>query len=208
MNEKRVFIDSVSGIRLEALLAENSGENAVLIAHPHPLYGGDMHNNVVEAVTTAYKDMGYTTVRFNFRGVGRSGGSFNNGIGEREDVKAVFRYLLNMGKEKIAVAGYSFGAWVAASCVKDLAHVDHLIFISPPVAMVDFSFLEDEAKIMLIITGSHDYIAPSNMLEVMLSQWNVEAKLKVIKGADHFYWGKTDQIKDIIKEFLKGHHEI
>ena len=202
MDERIISITSDSNISIEALLAENSSKNAVLVAHPHPLYGGDMYNNVVEAVVRAYRDVGYTTVRFNFRGVGRSGGSFDNGIGERQDVKAVFKYLLDMGKERIAVAGYSFGAWVVASCVKDLIQADHVIFVSPPVSMADFSFLENEPKIKLVITGSLDYVAPPNMLEAMLPQWNPGAVLRVIEGADHFYWAQTGQIKDVIKEFL------
>jgi len=202
MDEKIISIGSDSDISLEALLAENAGKNAVLVAHPHPLYGGDMYNNVVEAVVRAYQDIGYTTVRFNFRGVGRSRGSFDNGIGERQDVKAVFKYLLDMGKERIAVAGYSFGAWVVALCVKDLIQADHVIFVSPPVSMADFSFLEDEPKIKLVITGSLDYIAPPNMLEIMVPRWNPRAMLRVIEEADHFYWLQTGQIKDVIREFL------
>lgn len=208
MNEKRIFIDSDPGINLEALLAENPGKNAALVAHPHPLYGGDMYNNVVEAVAKAYQKNGYTTIRFNFRGVGGSDGSFDNGVGEMRDLKAVLRYLLDMGKERIAVTGYSFGSWVIASCVRDLNHVDHVIFVSPPVSMADFSFLKGESKIRLVITGSYDYIAPPNMLEKIVLQWNPKAILKIIEGADHFYWGQTKEIEGTISGFLKECHVI
>ncbi len=202
--EKPIFITSDSGIRLEALIAENQKDKGVVIAHPHPLYGGNMYNNVVEAVALAYYTAGYTTVRFNFRGVGRSTGAFDNGIGEAEDVKTVFRYLESMGIKSIALTGYSFGSWVVASCLKDLQQADHAVFISPPVAMIDFSFLKNEPKVKLVITGSYDDIAPSEVLKKIVPEWSSEAKLIVIDGADHFYWGYSEQIKEVITQFLSG----
>lgn len=202
IDEKRIFIKSSSDIVLEALINEGSKDAAVLVAHPHPLYGGDMYNNVVEALIKAYQDSGYTTLRFNFRGVGRSGGSYDNGIGEREDVKAVFKYILDMGKDKIAVSGYSFGAWVIASCIKEL-ETDHIVMVSPPVSMIDFSFLEYDPRIRLVITGSYDDIAPPDMIKDMLPKWNPDAILEIIDGADHFYWGWTNKIEDIVKKFLR-----
>lgn len=208
MDEKTIFIKSDSDVVLEALLSETFGKDAILVAHPHPLYGGNMYNSVVEAVVKAYNSVGYTTIRFNFRGVGRSSGSFDNGIGEREDIKAVFRYLIELEKEKIAIAGYSFGAWVGALCLKDLIYVDHTVFISPPVSIVDFSFLQDQPKIKLVITGSNDYIAPPDLLQKMLPLWNPEAILRIIDGADHFYWGHTGEVEVVLKEFLERYHEI
>jgi len=203
MDEKTIFIKSDSNVVLEALLSEAPGKNAILVAHPHPLYGGNMYNSVVEAVVKAYHSMDYTTIRFNFRGVGKSSGSFDNGIGEKKDIRAVFRYLMELEKERIAVAGYSFGAWVGALCLKDLIYADHVVFISPPVSMVDFSFLQDERKIKLVITGSNDYIAPPDLLEKMVSLWNPEAVLKIIEGTDHFYWGCTEEVEAALKEFLE-----
>ena len=208
MAEKRIFIRSDIDVTLEALLSEAAGKDAILVAHPHPLYGGDMYNNVVEAVVRAYFDMGYTTLRFNFRGVGRSSGSFDNGIGERKDIKAVFDYLMDMGKERIAVAGYSFGAWVVALSLGDLIYTDHVVLVSPPVSMVDFSFLAGDPRIKLVITGSYDYIAPPDLLERMLNLWNPKAVFRIIEGADHFYWGHSGEIEAIVKEFLEKYHEI
>ncbi len=201
--EEYVFITSDSGIRLEALLGKNKGDKGVVIAHPHPLYGGNMYNNVVEAVVQAYYSKGYTTIRFNFRGVGKSTGSFDNGIGEAEDVKTVFRYLESLGMKDVALAGYSFGSWVVACCLKDLQRADHAIFVSPPVSVTDFSFLRNEPKVKLVITGSYDDIAPSEMLKNMVPEWNLKAKLLVIEGADHFYWGYSEQIKKVIIQFLE-----
>ena len=202
-SEEKVFISLSSDIKLEALIALSSGQNAVLVAHPHPLYGGDMYNNVVEALINAYQKSGYTTLRFNFRGVGKSGGSYDNGIGEKEDVRAVFAYLLNIGKDKIAVSGYSFGAWVVASCIKELKEVDHVVMVSPPVSVIDFSFLDYDPRIRLVITGSYDDIAPPVIIKDMLHKWNPNAILKIIDGADHFYWGKTNEIENIVIRFLR-----
>jgi alpha/beta superfamily hydrolase len=201
--EESVFINSEPGVRLEALIAKNNSDKGVVIAHPHPLYGGNMYNNVVEAITQAYYSEGYTTIRFNFRGVGRSTGTFDNGIGESEDLKTVLRYLESLKVNKTAVAGYSFGSWVIASCLKDLNEIEHALFVSPPVAVSDFSSLKDGSKVKLVITGSYDDIAPAEVLKDMLSKWNPEAKLIVIEGADHFYWGYSEEIKRIIIEFLR-----
>ncbi len=203
MSEEKVFIKSEGDVILEGLLWKNSDEKAVLIAHPHPLYGGSMYNNVVEALRNAYYRMGWTTLRFNFRGVGKSSGSYSNGIGEREDLKAAFRYLRDIVKEKVAVSGYSFGSWVICSCIEELSLSDHFLFVSPPVSMIDFSFLKYNPKIKLIITGSYDDIAPPDMLKEMIKEWNPSAKLCIIEGADHFYWGMTKRIEKEVERFLK-----
>ena len=103
---------SAGAITLEGLLQEDSQTDGVVITHPHPLYGGNMHNNVVMALTRAYQKLGCTTLRFNSRGVGNSQGSYGDGIGEKEDVKAAIAYLAASGMNRIDLAGYSFGAWV------------------------------------------------------------------------------------------------
>ncbi len=203
--EERIFIKSEPEVELETLVKKAPGNKAVVIVHPHPLYGGSMYNNVVEAVADAYYEMGYTTVRFNFRGVGESTGTYDDGVGEAKDVKAVFNYVRKrLRKEEIAISGYSFGAWVVASSMREINNVDHVVLISAPVSMIDFSFLKEEPRIKLVITGSYDYIAPEETIKKLLPLWNQDAKLYVIDGADHFYWGYEDRIKKIIKNFLKN----
>jgi len=202
MAEERIFLE-VKELKIEALLENFAGEKGVVISHPHPLYGGSMHNNVVKAVAQAYREQGYSTLRFNFRGVGLSEGDYDNGHGEQKDVHAALRYLSELGKTRIDLAGYSFGSWVNALGVDAFAEAGRLIMVSPPVDFIDFSFLKYTPRIRLVICGTLDEIAGHKKVEKMLPLWNREATYRVIEGADHFYMGCEDEIKKIIGEFLR-----
>lgn len=201
MAEERAIISS-GELQIEGLLGNLPGDKGVIVTHPHPLYGGDMYNNVVEAIVQAYREKEYSTLRFNFRGVGSSQGVHDNGIGEQEDVRSALKYLSDLGKGCIDLAGYSFGAWVNALGLETFEQVGRMIMVSPPVNFVDFSFLTYNPKIQLVIVGTNDEIAGLKGVEDMLPTWNPEAVLKVIQGADHFYWGKTGELKSVIQEFL------
>lgn len=198
MAEKRIFFEA-DGLKIEGMLADFPGDHGVVISHPHPLYGGTMHNNVVRAVVHAYQEKGYSTLRFNFRGVENSEGDFGNGVGEQEDVKAA---LKAMGKKNMDLVGYSFGAWVNALGLEKFAEAQRLIMVSPPVSFVDFSFLEYSPRIKLVICGTRDEIAEYKRVEEMLPKWNEQAVLRVIQGADHFYSGYEEELIDILREFL------
>jgi len=197
MTEKRVFFKS-QDLNIEGLINESQTRKGVVVTHPHPLYGGEMHNNVVESVVRAYGEKGYTTLRFNFRGVGRSEGAYDSGTGEQEDVKAAVAFLGGLGKTSIDLAGYSFGAWVNAQCIESLTDVKRMIMVSPPVNFLDFSLLEYSAKIHLVIAGSEDDIAPPAVIKDMIPVWNSEAEFDIIQGTDHFYLGKTSEVERII----------
>ena len=198
MAEKGIYFEA-DGLKIEGMLADLPGDHGVVISHPHPLYGGSMHNNVVRAVVHAYQEEGYSTLRFNFRGVESSEGDFGNGVGEQEDVKAA---LKAMGKKNMDLVGYSFGAWVNALGLEKFEEAQRLIMVSPPVSFVDFSFLEYSLKIKLVICGTRDEIAEYKRVEKMLPRWNEQALFRVIQGADHFYGGYTEELKLIISEFL------
>ncbi len=202
MKEMRVVFRSEDG-NIEGLMVEGQATKGVVVTHPHPLYGGSMENNVVEAVVRAYGEKGYTTLRFNFRGVGRSEGRYDNGRGEQEDVRAAVAHLTQLGMTSIDLTGYSFGAWVNAQCIDSLRDVRRMVMVSPPVNFLDFSFLKSCPKIRLVIAGSEDDIAPPAMIEKMLLVWNPESELKAINGADHFYWGKTGEIEAIIGDLIE-----
>lgn len=199
MAEERIFFEA-DELKLEGMLADSPGDQGVVISHPHPLYGGTMHNNVVKAVAHAYQDEGFSTLRFNFRGVERSEGDYDNGVGEQEDVKAA---LQTLGKKDMDLAGYSFGAWVNALGLAKFEEAQRLIMVSPPVSFIDFSFLEYSPKIKLVICGTRDEIAEYKTVEKMLPKWNGHAVLRVIRGADHFYSGYEEELIDIIGEFLR-----
>ena len=203
MAEERVFLQS-GGLKIEGLVESRNSDRGVVITHPHPLYGGDMYNNVVEAIVQAYREKGHSTLRFNFRGVGQSEGEYDNGIGEQENVRAALEYLSDLGKRDIDLAGYSFGAWVNAIGLESFDKANRMIMVSPPANSIDFSFLTYNQKIQLVIVGTEDDIAGFRMVEGMVRTWNPEANLKSIRGADHFYWGKTSELKSIIHEFLSS----
>ncbi|MFO7600351.1 MAG: alpha/beta fold hydrolase [Candidatus Desulfacyla sp.] len=202
MKEERVVFTSQK-LTIEGLISESQGLKGVIVTHPHPLYGGSMDNNVVESMVRAYGEKGYATLRFNFRGVGRSEGAYDNGTGEREDVRAAVTHLAQLGKTSIDLAGYSFGAWVNAQCIDSLGDVRRMVMVSPPVNFIDFSFLKDCPRIRLVITGSEDDIAPPGMIEEMLPVWSPDAAFRIIKGADHFYGGKTHEIKTAINGLIE-----
>jgi len=197
MKEERVVFTSQK-LTIEGLISESQGQKGVVVTHPHPLYGGSMNNNVVESVVQSYREKGYTTLRFNFRGVGESGGTYDDGTGEQEDVRAAVAYLTQLGTTSIDLAGYSFGSWVNAHCIGDLNDVHRMIMVSPPVAFMDFSFFGRCSKLRLVIAGSEDDIAPPGMIEAMLPVWSPEAVFRIVKGADHFYWGKIHEIETAI----------
>ena len=202
MAEEAIFFDS-GNLKIEGLLENVQGEKGVVVTHPHPLYGGEMRNNVVEAITQAYGEQGYSTLRFNFRGVGKSDGSYEDGKGEQEDVRSALNYLSDLGKQRIDLAGYSFGAWVNALGMEKLEQARRIVMVSPPVNFVNFDFLKYNPKIQLAIVGNRDDIAGYKTVEKLMREWNPEAIFRVIEGADHFYWGYTDVLKSIISEFLK-----
>jgi len=199
MAEEKVFLE-VDGLRIEGMLGNLPGEQGVVISHPHPLYGGSMHNSVVKTVAQAYREQGYSTLRFNFRGVEKSEGDFDNGVGEQEDVKAALKTL---GKKNMDLVGYSFGAWVNALGLPKFEKAQRFIMVSPPVSFVNFSFLEYSPKIKLIICGTRDEIADYKKVEKIVPKWNDQALFRVIQGADHFYSGYEEELKEIIGEFLK-----
>jgi len=196
--EKQINFQS-EDLTLEGLHHRGSSDHGVVITHPHPLYGGDMFNHVVSAVTEVYQDLGYSTLRFNFRGVGGSQGRFGDGVGEQADVAAAVACLDTHGIATVDLAGYSFGAWVNACWVGQGATVQRMVMVSPPVAFIEFTDLGDFDCLKLVVTGDRDDIAPPAMIQQHLPAWNPTARLEIIKGADHFYSGRLNQLKTILK---------
>ncbi|HIC86123.1 MAG TPA: alpha/beta hydrolase [Desulfobacterales bacterium] len=202
MREKGVFIEN-DAYRLEGMLYEGE-KKGVIVTHPHPLYGGNMNNNVVEAIVRAYQGANFTTLRFNFRGVGESEGRHEGGGGEQRDVEAAIRYLKNLGISELHLAGYSFGAWVNAMGIKRYTEVEVFVMISPPVAFLDYSTATHEPRIRFVITGSNDQIAPPHLVKDLVEKWNPRARFVIIKGCDHFYWGKEQELIKFLNEFVRG----
>lgn len=183
---------------IEGILNKKDEKKGVVVTHPHPLYGGDMYNLVVETIVHVYNIKGYSTLKFNFRGVGRSQGKYDNGDGEQKDVLAALSFLGDTGMEQIDLAGYSFGAWVNAHAVQEDVSVKNMVMVSPPVGFMDFQSIGPMDCLKLVVIGSRDDIAPWDAVKKMRSVWNPNARFEVIDGADHFYGGFLDQLEAIL----------
>jgi uncharacterized protein len=189
---------------LEGLLVPGEKSKAVVVSHPHPLYGGDMHNHVVGLISSAFEDQGWTTLCFNFRGVGRSQGDFDQGLGEQEDVSAAVAYLKGLGEQKIILAGYSFGAWVNAQAALSHPDVQGSILVSLPAGMMDISFLSRDTKTRLIVVGDQDPYAPVDKIKNLVASMTTPPPIKIIKGADHFYSSGWEELSAAVTEIQKS----
>ena len=201
MTEEKIRFLS-KDLLIEGLVCIQEGEKGVVITHPHSLYGGTMYNQVVETLVEVYQDKGFSTLRFNFRGVEGSEGSYDEGKGEQEDVRSALRYMYERGKRNIDLAGYSFGAWVNAKINDTDSLCRRIVMISPPVTFLDFTFLSFNPKIRLVVAGGKDDIAPADKIKNDINIWNPKANFEVIEGADHFYTGRIDSLKSILSRFI------
>lgn len=191
-------------LALEGMYNKLSENHGAIITHPHPLYGGEMSNPVVESLVTSFNKKRYTTLRFNFRGVGRSEGTYDEGIGEQEDILAAVVFLLDQGITSIYLVGYSFGAWVLAKIKKLPAEISGEIFISPPVALLPFEKDLTLPLLKLVITGEDDEIAPVEILENTVTDWNPACRFAIVDFADHFYYGCFKSLEKIVTDYLSN----
>jgi len=189
-------------LTLEGLFKKYRGTRGAIITHPHPLYGGDMSNPVVEALVRSFNRKNVSTLRFNFRGAGRSEGNHDGGIGEGQDVMSAVHFLIKSGITSIQLAGYSFGSWVIAHLPEIPPEVKGMIFVSPPMAFIPFKTVNSLPLLKLVITGEEDEIAPVHLIRNSLHKWNPGANFEVIDNADHFYYGCFDALEDIMHKYL------
>ena len=194
---KKILFPSGS-LYLEGLLIQGELSKAVVVSHPHPLYGGDLHNHVVGLIARTFEESGWTSLRFNFRGVGRSQGDFDQGAGEADDVSAAVAYLKGLGTQHIALAGYSFGAWVSARAALTDPDVQGSILVSPPAGMMDFSFLSQDTKIRLIVVGDQDPYAPVLNIKNIIQSMPSTPPLIIVEGADHFFSFGLEELTEAI----------
>ncbi|MBL0715475.1 MAG: alpha/beta hydrolase [Desulfosarcina sp.] len=200
MSEQHVVLSS-GGYGLEGRL-HAGGARAVVITHPHPLYGGDMGNDVVATVASVFQEAGFTTLRFNFRGVGRSEGRYSDGIGEQEDVCAAVAELKKRGHAEVELSGYSFGTWVNALCAGTRLPGIRMTMVAPPTAFMDFSAVTRLDGLDTVIAGSRDDIAPPDMLKGLTAHWNPGTRLEIVAGADHFFFGYLDPLAVLLKKVI------
>jgi uncharacterized protein len=179
--------------RLEAVFEDKGSEMCVVITHPHSQMGGNMNNNVVMAAWRASLENGLSTVRFNFRGVGRSSGSFDDGNGEMNDLSSVIGYV----QKPVIIIGYSFGAWVAAKYINRLETPLPCIFISPPTGM--FTFPSMKQDIVWAITGQADQFCSIPVLEGLMEK----DRLEIVRNVDHFWFSEEGRLSPYLNEKLK-----
>lgn len=201
--ERKITFNS-SQVNLEGLYCQKGTDYGVVIAHPHPLYGGDMYNPVVESLALCCNKRNITTLRFNFRSVGGSEGTYDNGDGEQQDIVAAVEYLVGQGVGKVLVAGYSFGSWVVGKIPTFPKNVEGLVFVSPPIALLPFAENYSSTLLKLVVTGENDEIAPPALVKDAVAVWNTEASYKVIDFADHFYFGCFPALDATFNEYLKS----
>jgi alpha/beta superfamily hydrolase len=176
---------------LEGLLQERDDGVHALVAlacHPHPLYGGTLHNKVVHRVAGVLHDLGAAVLRFNFRGVGKSAGTFGGGEGELEDARAALDVLrARHSGARSWVAGFSFGSWIAARLAAADPGVERLVLVAPPVRTQDFGVMRDLGTPTDVFQGTRDEVCPLEDLRAALPGWRGPVELHLVEGGGHFF---------------------
>ncbi|MBI2370018.1 MAG: alpha/beta fold hydrolase [Deltaproteobacteria bacterium] len=197
--------------QLEGILQLPEGgppDRLAVLCHPHPEYGGTMHNKVVYYAARTLREAGFGVLRFNFRGVGRSTGSFAHGEGEQEDVRAALDYLAGrFPMRDVWVAGYSFGAWVGLRVGCADPRVSTLVGIGIPTKTAEFSFLRDCRKPVLLVQGSQDEFGDPAALQSLYEAAPGPKALAWIEGADHFFEGRLDEVTAALASFVRARIE-
>ena len=207
---RNFFLEGPAG-RLEAILwnpaANTPTPLAALVCHPHPLFGGTMHNKVVYQAAKSLDALGLPVLRFNFRGAGMSAGTHDRGRGEQGDVNVALDFLAGQfSGVPLMVAGFSFGCWVGlrVGCADE--RVRELIGLGTPVNSTDFSFLRNCEKPKLFVHGENDEYGEIGKVKALVKSLSGENRLVVVQGADHFFAGKLDQVDEAIRGWLKERH--
>lgn len=206
---RSLFLEGPAG-RLEALL--NAGAPnapfAAVVCHPHPVYGGTLHNKVVFHAMKALNSFGFPVLRFDFRGTGMSEGEHAGGVGEVDDARVALDWLENEFNLPIIFAGFSFGAAVGLRAAYSDDRVRGLIALGLPAVAVedrvyDFEFLRESTKPKLFVSGSRDQFAPAGKLEALVNTFAGPKKLVRIEAGDHFFEGRLRELRDTIEAWVR-----
>lgn len=201
---RTIFLPGPAG-RLEALLWTVSSDptEVALVCHPHPLFGGTLHNKIVYHAAKVLHEAGMPVLRFNFRGAGLSEGQHDKGRREKEDVRAALDYLAeNFPGKPILLGGFSFGSWVGLNVGCEDCRVARLIGLGLPVNQSDVSYLDKCCKPKLFVQGSQDQFGSLQKLQELFKKWPEPKKLVIVEGADHFFAGGLDQLDEAIRGWV------
>jgi len=204
-----VIINGPEG-RLEGRYHHSKQQNApiALLLHPHPQHGGTMNNKVVYTLYHAFVRRGFSALRFNFRGVGRSQGSFARGEGELADAAAALDWLqgYNANASACWIAGFSFGAWIGMQLLMRRPEIDGFISVAPPANLYDFGFLAPCPSSGLIIHGDKDQLVTlesvQKLINKLMHQRDITIDFRLVKGADHFFQNRLDELDEEVEEYL------
>ncbi len=204
-----VIINGPEG-RLEGRYHHSKEPNApiALFLHPHPQHGGTMNNKVVYTLYQNFVRRGFSCLRFNFRGVGRSQGTFARGEGELSDAATALDWMqaFNENARGCWIAGFSFGAWIAMQLLMRRPEIDGFISIAPPANMYDFTFLAPCPASGLMVTGSQDEIVPpesvTKLVDKLRQQRGIAIGHSIIEGANHFFANELDELDRVVNLYL------
>src|SRR6266852_4834655 len=204
-----VIINGPEG-RLEGRYHHSKQPNApvALLLHPHPQHGGTMNNKVIYTLYHAFVRQGFSALRFNFRGVGRSQGNFARGEGELSDAASALDWLQSYNPNAAAcwIAGFSFGAWIGMQLLMRRPEISGFVSVAPPANLYDFSFLAPCPSSGLIVHGDRDAVVPSKdvtvLVEKLKTQKGIVIDQKVIGGANHFFDSKIETLMQSVAAYL------
>jgi uncharacterized protein len=205
-HSKNFFLHGPAG-KLEAVLWTPHGDvaGAALVCHPHPLFGGTLHNKVVYQAAKALDGLGLPVLRFNFRGAGLSEGKHDGGKGELDDVRAAVEFVAReFPQMPLLLAGFSFGCWVGLRVGCQDQRVERLVAIGAPVNNSDFSYLQSCGKPKLFVHGSNDEHGDVNKVRQMVEELPGKNELVVVDGVDHFFAGKIEELGAAIARWAEG----
>ncbi len=204
-----VIINGPEG-RIEGRYQHSREPNApiALLLHPHPQHGGTMNNKIVYALFRAFTKRGFSTLRFNFRGVGRSQGTFSRGEGELSDAASALDWLqtYNQNAAGCWIGGFSFGAWIGMQLLMRRPEIDSFISVAPPASMYDFSFLAPCPSSGLIVHGNQDEIVSVESVQKLVNKLSHQRDIKIdyhiLNGANHFFNEHMAELEQAISDYL------
>ena len=179
-----------------------------IVLHPHPQFGGTMNNQIAYQMYYMFAERGFAVLRFNFRGVGRSQGSFDHGLGELSDAAAALDWVqsFNPDSRSCWIAGFSFGAWIGMQLLMRRPEVEGFISVVPPANLYDFSFLAPCPSSGLIVHGAADRVVPPSevqtLVEKLKTQKGIVIDQQIVEGANHFFEGKVEELMGICGNYL------
>lgn len=196
--------------RLEGRYQPSSEKSApiAIVLHPHPQFGGTMNNKIVYDLFYMFQKRNFTTLRFNFRGIGRSQGEFDHGTGELSDAAAALDWIqsLHPDSKNCWVAGYSFGAWIGMQLLMRRPEVEGFISISPPANMFDFTFLAPCPSSGIIVQGTEDDLVPEpdvqKLVDRLKTQKGIVIDYEKIDGANHFYEQEMEEVDQLVGSYV------